>query len=88
MEGAKNNVVIPSVNTVSPSEGGDVPTKVEYSTTVDENEANDNKWYTIDGRPINKTLAKGYLHQKQEKGCSEITIKKSPPNWAGIFYWF
>ena len=49
MEGAKNNVVIPSVNTVSPSEGGDVPTKVEYSTTVDENEANDNKWYTIDG---------------------------------------
>lgn len=67
MEGAKNNVVIPSVNTVSPSEGDDVPTKVEYSTTVDENEANDNKWYTIDGRPINKPSQKGIYIRNRKK---------------------
>ena len=67
VEGAKGNVTIPTVNTVSPSNDDDVPTKAEFEITNDENNVNDDKWFTIDGRRIDKPAQKGLYIRNRKK---------------------
>ena len=67
VEGAKGNVTIPTVNTVSPSNDDDVPTKAEFEITNDENNVNDDKWFTIDGRRIDKPTQKGLYIRNRKK---------------------
>lgn len=67
VEGAKGNVTIPTVNTVSPSNDDDVPTKAELEITNDENNVNDDKWFTIDGRRIDKPTQKGLYIRNRKK---------------------
>ena len=66
VEGATGNITIPDVNTTTPS-GDDVPTKAEFKITNDENKANDDKWYTIDGQRINKPTQKGVYIRNRKK---------------------
>ena len=66
VEGATGNITIPDVNTTTPS-GDDVPTKAEFKITNDENKANDDKWYTIDGQRINKPTQKGLYIRNRKK---------------------
>ena len=66
VEGATGNITIPDVNTTTPS-GDDVPTKAEFKISNDENKANDDKWYTIDGQRINKPTQKGVYIRNRKK---------------------
>ena len=66
VEGATGNITIPDVNTTTPS-GDDVPTKAEFKITNDENKANDDKWYTINGQRINKPTQKGVYIRNRKK---------------------